>query len=797
TADGTPLYFDEPDVVTQETLQLVADALPEGYPVPQYNPQYITSGYDTDVLLDAPADVWVTFVGEGAGYKNVLGFYTYALDNPDPGVPSPEDITIIFPNVSRKGSGGSLDPGDKVKIGTFPAGTGIGWVLLANGWKGSVTNGLWQLYSNPDYNPEANASLRHHNVLLNDPENERIILGFEDIRRDYGSCDNDFNDALFYITANPYSAIRTTNFNDIADRADVSSGNDGGLESNGDLASLIAKRNFARKKNKTAKNRKRYQQFYRKATYKAEVSKTAYLDRYFPETGMYGTETAFVSSPDDLTGITNADAVFSIDYYQGEERVSAALGIKTTGGVYNHSKTICDRLNGAKLLDVRTVVLQGHELVFSRLERSTGEKEIALTFSILEQGKANQLYSRWNISDYPAGDYLNFQVWGSSMGQVTTVVNHILDTLQKDTPVVFQPTDNTVPQVFVKDGYYANGKLHLNVINKVNSAWLNVDANYKPTEQQSVSNYTTTVPLKGSWEEHLVVESGFLFDAGISIMAEASLKEDIIYLADGPWGVDYNTAVDGVEEFTVTPQEQNLAELDGWMVERGITASGKVKETINFFRTLRPGDQWLDVSDYQYLHFEASNAQEIEISLVTDETAKWEDRLRLAVPPTDSLVRHSYHFSEFKNQENKAIPFNKIKTIVFSVQGDYRSYTPFDLEVNKLLLSASADRNPLEDEEEVDLAEEPVEEYSSSLRLRNYPNPFKERTTIQVPNANGTVELTVTNLAGVQVFRNQYASNKKQPTIEFLSGKLPDGIYIFSVRDVASGKVYRSKMIKN
>ncbi|WP_417357845.1 DUF4114 domain-containing protein [Flavobacterium sp.] len=59
-------------------------------------------------------------------------------------------------------------------LGTFPAGTGIGWVLLANGWNGSaVTGGAWQLFSNPDFNPEADSELRHHNVLLSDPDNER------------------------------------------------------------------------------------------------------------------------------------------------------------------------------------------------------------------------------------------------------------------------------------------------------------------------------------------------------------------------------------------------------------------------------------------------------------------------------------------------------------------------------------------------------------------------------------------------------------------------------------------------
>lgn len=380
TADGVPNYLDGRDKVSAETIQMINDAVPEGYPVPDYNPHYISAGYDTDLILDKDADVWVTFVQEGAGYKNVLGFYTYDSNAPQPPKPNPEDITIIFPNVSAQGSGGGLLVGDKVKIGSFSAGTGIGWVLLANGWKnGTVTSGHWQLFSNPDYNPEADPDLRLHNILLADEENQRIILGFEDIRRDYASCDQDFNDALFYVTANPYDAIRTANFVDVKSATDVSSANDGGLESNGDLARLIAKRNFNRIKNNSFKNIKSKQ-----ATYKAQSqfikNSQVNLESLLPETGMFGSERAYESSPVDLLAITNANTIFSVDYYQDEKRVAAALASHTEGSIYDHSKVICDRLNGSSLEDIRTIKLAGHQIIMIKVLRKTGQLEYALNF---------------------------------------------------------------------------------------------------------------------------------------------------------------------------------------------------------------------------------------------------------------------------------------------------------------------------------------------------------------------------------------------------------------------------------
>ncbi len=208
---GVPSYLLTNDVFDNQFLSNVNATLPEQRPVPTFNPQYITSGTETDVKLSEACDVWVTFVAEGAGWQNVLGYYTYNLNNPPTSASQISTIKIVLPNASMSNSGGGLNPGNKVKIGTFPAGTGIGWVLIANGWSnGTVTNGTHMVYSNPAFNPEANASLKRHNVFLYDQGRSLFLIGFEDMRRDMGS-DNDFNDLVFYVKSNPITAIDNTN----------------------------------------------------------------------------------------------------------------------------------------------------------------------------------------------------------------------------------------------------------------------------------------------------------------------------------------------------------------------------------------------------------------------------------------------------------------------------------------------------------------------------------------------------------------------------------------------------------
>jgi LruC domain-containing protein len=205
---GLPDYLENPgDVVDQEFLNDVNASFPESRPVPTYNPEYLDPDNNYDFLLTEACDVWITFVHEGAGYKNVLGYYTFPIDQPPTSPDNIETVNVIFPNISFQGSGGALQTGDKVYLGQFPANTGIGWVLIANGFSsGGINTNNPIYYSNPDLNPESAANKRQHVVTLVDNGRDIFLIGFEDLPRE-GHSDDDFNDAMFYVTANPITSV--------------------------------------------------------------------------------------------------------------------------------------------------------------------------------------------------------------------------------------------------------------------------------------------------------------------------------------------------------------------------------------------------------------------------------------------------------------------------------------------------------------------------------------------------------------------------------------------------------------
>lgn len=214
---GVPSYLEtDREVISATLLNYINASLPEAQPVPEYKPTYLANGKKTTLDIIELADVWITFVHEGAGWRNAIGFYTYNTNQPPQTIDDIEEIKVIFPNLSFRGSGGGLLSGDKVEIGRFEPGTSVGIVMLADGWDGNNSEDYKHLvFADKNLNPEPDDNLKQHNVLLWDDENELFLLGFEDVRRDEAWCDQDFNDAILFVTSNPVEAISKENVSPI------------------------------------------------------------------------------------------------------------------------------------------------------------------------------------------------------------------------------------------------------------------------------------------------------------------------------------------------------------------------------------------------------------------------------------------------------------------------------------------------------------------------------------------------------------------------------------------------------
>ena len=228
-SDGVPDVMEEDVIVSSALLRDIDRILPERATtgVPTAHPEFFSGDFSSNVYLSQEAHVFVTFVHEGAGFRNSFGYFTYTADS----IPSNvSEVTMhdVFPNASFAGSGGGLQTGDTVKIGPFPAGTFVGFWVKANAWDWStqtVGEGYWKHFTLPHLNTESDSTKRGHVAMYWHEESERLIMGFEDINRETSWCDQDFNDLIFFATTDPIEAIDQTEF--VTVTADYDSDNDG------------------------------------------------------------------------------------------------------------------------------------------------------------------------------------------------------------------------------------------------------------------------------------------------------------------------------------------------------------------------------------------------------------------------------------------------------------------------------------------------------------------------------------------------------------------------------------------
>jgi len=222
----------QPPFTLDETLlETLFASLPEREKIDIIHPEYFPSPEPEIVVTGDNVEVFTTFYSEGAGYKNTLGFYAYDGDTnrtkPTTRGELKTNGTLIFPNASKPNSGGDLEYGTTVSLGTFNKDTKILFFLVSNGWKNTnVRNSTWWTFSNDSsLNEEGEVEAksgsdipanRHVALLWKGSEDANgnagriLLMGFEDILRTSNSCDHDFNDALFSVASNPITAISDT-----------------------------------------------------------------------------------------------------------------------------------------------------------------------------------------------------------------------------------------------------------------------------------------------------------------------------------------------------------------------------------------------------------------------------------------------------------------------------------------------------------------------------------------------------------------------------------------------------------
>jgi len=292
----------------------------------------------------------------------------------------------------------------------------------------------------------------------------------------------------------------------------------------------------------------------------------------------------------------------------------------------------------------------------------------------------------------------------------------------------------------------------------------------KKTTEVAVSDYISkNISLTGAYEQNVQLDLGGLFDIGFSIIGDNSKQLDGLYLADGPWGLDYSNAETTISSFVID-NTANISIAEGqYAIERNISVAGTTFGTMNVFRNILPGDLAFDASAYSTLRFVIQNSLAVEVVLVTENTTDWNNRLRFQIQANASATEMNVLFEKFANPLGQKYNNEKIKGIVFSVQGNYQAFQSFAIAVSQLVFkNASA----LSTASFVNTVEK---------NIYNYPNPCVQSTTIVLPKATESAIVKIVDITGRVVSSKDFKSVPVNNKIEMGLENLTKGVYFFVV----------------
>ncbi len=527
-----------------------------------------------------------------------------------------------------------------------------------------------------------------------------------------------------------------------------SGGNDGGLESDGSLATLLARREVSRSLARAETARLgQAPALVRLDAAQARTARGAELDlrALLPTTGP-GATTAYVTTPEDLLQITNARAILAADYFQEDgDRAAVALAVLTPAGeTYDHTKAICDRVKGSRLESVRTVGVAGGEFVLLHVSRPDGRVDYAVSFVAYPQDGGYTIDSRFRAEEYAitegeAGEVLNVQAWAATPDAALSLVEAMLNAFEAQVDAGYRNAGQdapALPSVFVRGGEYVPGRLVLDVANTTGQPQtIRLDGTTTDAEEGARAAFerTLTVPPAGFRTE---IETGALFDAGFSVVAGGAVT-DFVYLADGVWTYTSGDASD-VLDYTVEAGGLK-AGFNQRPVERDARLAGTTGTWAGLFRSLHPGSRPADLSDFSALAFQARGTGRVQV-VVEKTSTNGVEPFHAWIELTDDLQTVTLPFSELRRAAGQGgFTAEDVTLVAFYTYDDGGQPDVFEIDVRNVRFENSQSVS----------AEDGAE---AELGLSVAPNPSRGdvRIRVELPAASD-VSVEVYDLLGRRV----------------------------------------------
>jgi hypothetical protein len=273
----------------------------------------------------------------------------------------------------------------------------------------------------------------------------------------------------------------------------------------------------------------------------------------------------------------------------------------------------------------------------------------------------------------------------------------------------------------------------------------------------------------GKQEEAVEVNIGGIFDAGVSIAQNGVAQTDNLYLADGAWALDYDNSYSNNIEFKSFATQIVVPSSNLFQIERNILVSGLNKGSLNIVRSIKPGNSSANLSAYKNISFELEANQDIELIVVENTLLNWNKRKRYTIKSINSSKIYNIDLSQLIDEDGNKLNLSEVKSVVFSIKGDYRNFKKINISVKNLSFNNNASISQ-----------------QNNLGVSAFPNPCTSFTTLNFKSTASEGLLSISDVAGKLVFAKNIKLENNSYNLNTQS--FNKGVYIVSFNSSAGDK---------
>ncbi len=569
-----------------------------------------------------------------------------------------------------------------------------------------------------------------------------------------------------------YGRNYTTSASDLDLHDTTSGGNDAGVESNANMSELLLKRLLKIENGQTTRILPK--------TKPNNITGSMGLQNLIPKIGPFNS-TAIETTPFDILGISNAVSAYAADYIAstevGQRRVASIFSTITTAPyIYDHFKSVCDRLAGAQVSSLDLVNINGRQFYSSKITKP-GTTDYAISFCLYETSSGFSVENKWTYDEYIAPNntlsVYNFQVWSSSISSTISMVENILSAASAVKPLTYMNNTQVNPVVYVKAATYTHdGKIHLNLVNTASTCQTSFKTLYRVSQGGDQSQTVQNITIKAG-ESSVVLNSGVVSDAQV-YLTQAQGFRDEVFISGGAYTF-MNGASSSVTAFNTSgyPQsDPNQFPAGSLVLAGGVNMSGDLNDWISVVRSLNASASIYDLSGFTGVTFKALGINKVQVFIDMDGIQNFNYFIK-TIDLTSTQQTFTLKFSNFNQRFGSQIQFDasKIKYIGFILDKTLNTGTSaFNFEVRDIAivngLTGINNNGILPDKFSLD---------------QNFPNPFNPTTVIRyaLPSSE-KVTIKIYDIMGKEV-RNLVNEEKNAGTYSAQwNGRNNDGVTVSS-----------------